>query len=180
MTYSNKLRRSSPLIAAIAMNLACLLVCEAEQERAAYCSIKRSEKSKWDIPEADFSNESISENATLSEGKANEQNTHYYRGTQLNFIGNIESMKFHRTECEFARAMAKHRQMGFEQKEKAIQAGMTPCNWCFPSWSKAVAGRLITPIQATGTREINSASQSTAAPNLPPYMVANQEASPAD
>ncbi len=176
MTYSNK-RRSSPLIAAIAINLACILVCDAEEKNAGSCSIKKKAKSDWNLPEAGFSNENICQNATLSEEKANE---YYFRGALSNFIGNIESMKFHRPECEFARAMAKHRQICFEQKEKARQAGMTPCNWCFPSWSKAVAGKLITPLKASGAAAISSDKQSSRAQNLPPYTVANQEAGSAD
>ena len=72
--------------------------------------------------------------------------------TTWNYIGNIESMKFHRESCEFARIMAASRRVGFQFRQQAIDAGMKPCNWCQPQWWTRVEGRIIYPV--TGNNDI--------------------------
>lgn len=59
------------------------------------------------------------------------------------YIGNIDSMKFHLPSCEFAKIMAKRRRVFFQSREKAKLLGMSPCNWCMPSWTLSVEARLL-------------------------------------
>jgi len=59
------------------------------------------------------------------------------------FVGNIESMKYHRADCEFARLMRRRKRIRFHDDSAAAFAGMKPCNWCLPRWSTRVEGRLV-------------------------------------
>lgn len=61
------------------------------------------------------------------------------------FLGNVDSMKFHKYECPYAKVMAAHRRIVFSKMSEACYAGMSPCNWCMPRWSAHVEGRLIVP-----------------------------------
>lgn len=132
MTYSDKLRRSTILLAhALIGILAFSLRAEADADELQQTTAVVSEPAGAEKPS--LSNKKPSDN--------------YFRGRAVNFIGNIDSMKFHKTDCEFARVMARRRQVSFEELPKAVQAGMSPCNWCFPKWSLTVEGKLLLPEQ---------------------------------
>ncbi len=59
------------------------------------------------------------------------------------YIGNIDSLKFHHAECEYAHLMAKCRRIKFKDKEDAIEAGLKACNWCMPKWWTSVKGEIL-------------------------------------
>lgn len=84
------------------------------------------------------------------------------------YVGNSSSMKFHQRNCEFARVMAASRQVPFQNRQQAIEAGMKPCNWCMPTWWTQVQGRLILPIDQAGkfyqSSETSENSHTSAAP----------------
>ena len=77
------------------------------------------------------------------------------------YIGNIDSMKFHLPSCEFAQIMAKRRRVFFQSREKAKLLGLSPCNWCMPSWTLSVEARLLERIP-----DANGAESKT-----PPHVV---------
>ena len=68
-----------------------------------------------------------------------------YKKTTSNYVGNIESLKFHECNCFFALIMAPFRQVDFQNKNEAIAAGMKPCSWCLPQWSTRVEGHIVGP-----------------------------------
>lgn len=58
-------------------------------------------------------------------------------------VGNNVSLKYHLKNCEFAEQMQPSRRRNFCSIKEARDAGMRPCNWCFPSFSTKVFGQLI-------------------------------------
>lgn len=62
---------------------------------------------------------------------------------QDTYIGNVDSMKFHLSTCEYAKSMARKRRVAFATYSKAKEAGMSACNWCFPRWEMRVEGQII-------------------------------------
>ena len=59
------------------------------------------------------------------------------------YVGNINSGKFHRLTCIFARIMSKDKVINFDFRRQAIDAGQTPCRWCLPPVVTSVRGSLI-------------------------------------
>ena len=59
------------------------------------------------------------------------------------YLGNIDSMKYHKTFCEYAKMINPCRRILFDSRAKAIEAGMNPCNWCMPGWVLTVQGKLL-------------------------------------
>jgi hypothetical protein len=59
------------------------------------------------------------------------------------FVGNIDSMKYHRNDCEFARLMSRRKRIHFNNESAAVFAGMKACNWCLPRWTLQVQGCLL-------------------------------------
>lgn len=60
-------------------------------------------------------------------------------------VGNLESFKYHRPDCEFAKIMSRHKRMEFKNQKDASDLGMQACNWCFPRWWTSVEGTLLYP-----------------------------------
>ena len=65
------------------------------------------------------------------------------RSQNYNYRGNIESRKFHKLNCLFATVMAKSRRVAFQSQQQAIEAGMSPCNWCLPPYWTSVRGKIL-------------------------------------
>lgn len=48
------------------------------------------------------------------------------------YIGNKNSKKFHRSDCQWAQKIAAHNRVVFRSREEAIKAGYVPCKVCRP------------------------------------------------
>lgn len=59
------------------------------------------------------------------------------------YIGNKESLKFHRLDCPFARIMARFRRQYFCNRKTAKEAGMKACRYCLPGVRLRVKARLL-------------------------------------
>lgn len=59
------------------------------------------------------------------------------------YIGNKESLKFHRPDCPFAQMMAKFRRQYFCNRKVASEAGMKACRYCLPGIRLRVKARLL-------------------------------------
>lgn len=58
--------------------------------------------------------------------------------SEYKYIGNIESMKFHRPWCKYAQIMNPKRAKLFHYRKDAIEAKMQPCRFCLPPVQKKV------------------------------------------
>lgn len=48
------------------------------------------------------------------------------------YIGNRNSMKYHRADCRYAAQIKEENRIGFDSAEQALTAGCTPCGACKP------------------------------------------------
>lgn len=60
-----------------------------------------------------------------------------------NYIGNVDSMKYHFPFCEYGRIIGIRRRVYFTSRDAAQTAGLSPCNWCMPRFNKSVEAKLI-------------------------------------
>ena len=63
----------------------------------------------------------------------------------VKYIGNRESLKFHRPSCPYARIMAHSKRVQFFFRSQAVACGHIPCRYCLPPVWKVVRGRLLLP-----------------------------------
>lgn len=68
----------------------------------------------------------------------------------VKYIGNLESLKFHRPLCPYALVMAKFRACRFHSRQAAVDAGMRPCRYCLPRVWKRVKAKLL-PVQTNSS-----------------------------
>lgn len=52
--------------------------------------------------------------------------------SMVNYIGNANSMKFHRSGCASVKKMAEHNKVALESRQDAINRGYIPCKNCNP------------------------------------------------
>ncbi|GAB6274943.1 MAG: hypothetical protein STSR0004_18080 [Peptococcaceae bacterium] len=52
--------------------------------------------------------------------------------TETKYIGNSNSRKFHRPDCQWAQKIAPRNRVEFRRREEAIKAGYQPCKTCKP------------------------------------------------
>lgn len=62
----------------------------------------------------------------------------------VKYVGNTDSLKFHRPSCPFAQVMYRRRRLDFHFRHEAIERGFSPCCWCLPKRWKHLEGRLLT------------------------------------
>lgn len=63
----------------------------------------------------------------------------------VKYIGNLESHKFHRPSCPFARIMSVSKRVKFHYRSQAVACGHLPCRYCLPAvWKKVKAVILTT------------------------------------
>ena len=51
---------------------------------------------------------------------------------QAAYIGNCNSMKYHRAGCRYAAQIKEENRIAFDSAEQALTAGYTPCGACKP------------------------------------------------
>lgn len=51
---------------------------------------------------------------------------------QAAYIGNCNSMKYHRADCRYAAQIKEENRIAFDSAEQALTAGYTPCGACKP------------------------------------------------
>ena len=49
-----------------------------------------------------------------------------------NYVGNVNSKKFHYTDCSFAQKMKASNRVEFNSRDEAVNAGYIPCKKCQP------------------------------------------------
>ncbi|HIA53215.1 MAG TPA: hypothetical protein EYN91_14190 [Candidatus Melainabacteria bacterium] len=64
----------------------------------------------------------------------------------VKYIGNMESRKFHKPSCPYARVMAHSKRMQFHFRRQAVACGHNPCRYCLPPVWTVVKARLLTPV----------------------------------
>ena len=50
----------------------------------------------------------------------------------VNYVGNVNSRKFHVSSCSFANKMNPKNRVNFQSRDEAISAGYVPCKRCKP------------------------------------------------
>ncbi len=79
-------------------------------------------------------------NQSESEGKNKEA---ILSETQLIYLGNKFSQKYHLKGCHFAQIADPGNIFVFASCKEAIKSNYRPCNWCLPTWQKFVKGQII-------------------------------------
>lgn len=112
----------------------------ADQGLSEKTALRQSEQTMTKASEMGCSETQLPSDRVAEPGKENE-NQYLHK----KYVGNVDSMKFHRQSCQFARIMARARRIDFEFRKQAVMAGMKPCNWCLPQWWTNVQAELLVP-----------------------------------
>ncbi|HEY9787609.1 MAG TPA: hypothetical protein V6D17_19635 [Candidatus Obscuribacterales bacterium] len=74
------------------------------------------------------------------------------------YVGNVESLKFHRPSCPFARCMSVRRMILFHFRKEAIAQEQKPCRYCLPPDWKSVSAVILGPYRkkSEGSAPANS------------------------
>lgn len=59
------------------------------------------------------------------------------------YLGNRQSLKFHRPRCPFAQIMSRSKRHNFHFRRQAIEAGYHPCRYCLPPYWTSVSVKLL-------------------------------------
>lgn len=66
-------------------------------------------------------------------------------GATYKYEGNIESRKFHQSNCPYSRVMAPFRKISLESYEVAVAHGFSACRFCLAPYELSVEARIIHP-----------------------------------